>query len=79
MSIQAIPWGFVSIDGHGRTETPVQKVSVLEGTHHIEVFYEPENKRLTKVISLKPNQHLLCIANFQKKDENSLSCSDLKL
>lgn len=75
VSIQAIPWGYVLIDGQGRSETPVQKKSLAAGTHRLEISYEPENLKVSRTISLKPNQHLFCLANF-RNHEKTLTCGE---
>ena len=75
VSIQAIPWGYVFIDGQGRSETPVQKKSLTAGTHRIEITYEPENLKVSRTIHVKPEQHLFCLANF-RNHEKTLTCGE---
>ncbi len=75
LSVQAIPWGFVSIDGQGSSETPLQKRAMEAGNHRVEVVYEPDHAHVSQTVRIKSNEHLFCIANF-KKDEKTFSCHD---
>ena len=73
LSVNAIPWGYVSIDGNGRMETPVQKKLLKPGPHTIKVFYEPEHLIFTASVDIKPRNHTRCIANFEKEN-GGVSC-----
>ncbi len=65
ISIQAVPWGFVSIPGlFSKKETPIQNARIAPGNYILKVFHEPTNQSLQKKISLKSESKIMCIARF---------------
>ncbi len=72
LSVQAIPWAYVMIDGKGPRETPLQELELSVGKHSIEVIYEPEEKKVSLSFELKENDKKLCLVNF--KEDAQLRC-----
>jgi serine/threonine protein kinase len=73
ISVQANPWGYVTIPGSVyRKETPVQNLKLKPGTYIVRVFHEPTNQRLEKRIDVKVESRTKCLARFGKNP--SLSC-----
>jgi len=65
LSVQAIPWGYVTIDGGRRMETPVRKLPLKTGRHRVSVFYEPEGATLSSGFNLAAGGQVVCVANFR--------------
>ncbi|QQR80313.1 MAG: hypothetical protein IPJ69_13545 [Deltaproteobacteria bacterium] len=65
VSVQALPWGFVKIDGQAIQETPVIKKSLTVGVHTLEVVYEPDDSHLKTSIDVKENEEMMCVATFK--------------
>lgn len=72
LSLQAIPWGFVTIDKGKRMEAPIHRLALAVGVHQIKVFYEPENRLLSRTLQVQANQHHRCVADFSKS--STLRC-----
>lgn len=68
ISVQANPWGFVTIPGYiSRKETPVTNLKLKPGTYVVKVFHEPTNKTLQKRIDVKSESRTKCLARFGKR------------
>lgn len=66
LSVQAIPWGAVVVDGRGqRMETPLKSLPLPLGRHAIRVFYEPDGSTLSSTIHLTAGKEILCVADFR--------------
>lgn len=76
VSVQAIPWGYVTIDGGGRRwETPARKLSLKPGKHRVEVFYEPEGVRVSENIEVVSSEEVVCVASFKGgKEGKQIQC-----
>ncbi len=73
LSIQALPWGLVKIDGVILHETPVIKKALSAGVHRVEVSYEPEGSRVASAVLVRENEEKKCVADFKRK-ERKLRC-----
>ncbi|MCL2325721.1 MAG: protein kinase [Proteobacteria bacterium] len=61
LTVKATPWAVVSIDGTriGNSGTaPLTNRSMASGTHRIDLTFPSKNKRVTKTVTIKPNQHV---------------------
>ncbi len=66
LSVQAIPWGYVTVDGGGkRWETPVRRLPLSAGQHSVKVLYAPEGTVVTSNVRLENDRELVCVANFR--------------
>lgn len=74
LSVQAIPWGYVSIDGGGRRETPLRKTSLKTGKHSLRVLYEPDGRTVATSIRLKAGENMVCVADF--RGEKTIRCGN---
>ncbi|MBI1908583.1 MAG: serine/threonine protein kinase [Deltaproteobacteria bacterium] len=63
LSIQAVPWASVSIDGQPQIETPLRKRSLSLGKHLVKAYYS-DDKFLTKEIAIAEGNHIRCVVNF---------------
>jgi serine/threonine protein kinase len=66
LSVQAVPWGKVSVDGSGARETPVRRLSLKSGGHTVRVFYAPTNASVSAKIQIEPKREIVCIADFNR-------------
>ena len=67
VSIQAIPWGYVRVDGSPQKwETPVRKLPLKVGVHTVEVSYESENLVLSSKVMVEKDRDIVCVANFHE-------------
>ena len=65
VSVQAEPWGYVTIPGVlEKKETPVNAVSLKPGSYTVRVFYEPENLWAEAKLVAAAGQQYHCLANF---------------
>ncbi|MBI3541471.1 MAG: serine/threonine protein kinase [Deltaproteobacteria bacterium] len=70
LSVQAIPWGYVTIDGGAqRRETPLRRLALKSGSHKVEIRYEPEGIVVSSNIELANGQEIVCLANFKGNKE----------
>jgi serine/threonine protein kinase len=72
VSVQAVPWGYVSVDGAGRRETPVRRLPLKPGRHSIRVVYEPDGASVSTAVNLQSAQEIVCVANF--RGTRGISC-----
>lgn len=66
VSVQALPWGLVYLDGKSLGETPIANHSMTAGEHDLMVRYPPTNRKLTKKIALSPTSPVRCAVDFRK-------------
>jgi len=66
LSVLAVPWAYVRVDGSRRMETPVKDLALEEGSHQVWLFYEPENRVVTSQVTVKAGQKIRCLADFEK-------------
>lgn len=73
VSVQAIPWGDVFVDGSNKSlETPVQRLVLRSGRHVIKVVYEPDGSSLSSTIQIRSGAQILCVADF--RGERRMRC-----
>jgi hypothetical protein len=72
LSVQAIPWGYASIDGSGKRETPVRKISIKAGRHNVRVISGSDGASISSTIRLKADQSVVCVADF--REEKTIRC-----
>jgi serine/threonine protein kinase len=73
LSVRAIPWGSVSVDGgKARWETPVRRVPLAAGSHTVLVTYAPDGATASARISVAEGKEIVCIAKF--RGGKSLQC-----
>ncbi|MBI1908574.1 MAG: serine/threonine protein kinase [Deltaproteobacteria bacterium] len=73
LTVLAIPWGYVSIDRGPNQTSPLQKRRLAAGSHHVRIFYEPDNLTLETDLEIRPEGNHRCLANLQD-DPPSLHC-----
>ncbi|MFH1654015.1 MAG: serine/threonine-protein kinase [Pseudomonadota bacterium] len=73
ISVNAQPWGYVSIEGvTSNSETPFGPVEVTSGEYVVQVSYPPLDKVLTHRAVVENGQKLRCMAKFT--DVSTISC-----
>lgn len=70
LSVRAIPWGAVTIDGGKRRwETPVKRLPLPTGRHVVRIAYEPDGDSLSSAVTIMPGKEMICVANFRSGKE----------
>ncbi|MBI2083013.1 MAG: serine/threonine protein kinase [Deltaproteobacteria bacterium] len=65
LSVQVVPWGKIVIDGRDSYESPLQQLPLPEGTHHLQVSYDPEKKQYSKEVQLVSGGHTVCFTDVK--------------
>jgi serine/threonine protein kinase len=66
LSVQAVPWGTVSIDGGKRRwETPIRRLPLAAGRHTVRVAYEPDGSSLATSVTIVSGKEIVCVAKFR--------------
>ena len=73
LSVQAIPWGWVTIDQREARETPLKKIPLAAGDHSIQLIDSAKKKRLGASVKLLPEHHVICRTYFK---EEKIECHD---
>jgi len=68
LTLQARPWGIVSVPGliRGR-ETPIHRLQIKAGSHRIQVRYPPSDRTVSANLEVSPGSRFRCLADFQGK------------
>ena len=67
LSVQAIPWGYVTVDGGSRRwETPLRRLALKSGPHTIKVLYEPDGSFVSSDLKIVAADEIVCVANFRE-------------
>jgi hypothetical protein len=70
LSVQAVPWGTVSVDGGKRRwETPVRRLPLAAGRHRVRVTYEPDGTEVASSINVVSGKEIVCVAKFRSGKE----------
>lgn len=65
LEVFAKPWGYVSVSGVASRKTSPYKTSKIKpGTYKVSVFYEPEDKTVTKTVNIVMNKRTFCTVDF---------------
>lgn len=64
LNVQAVPWGYVTIDGGKRLETPVRRLPLKAGRHTVKVFQGP-NLAAASHITVVGGEEVVCVASFR--------------
>ncbi|HSA60583.1 MAG TPA: serine/threonine-protein kinase [bacterium] len=65
LSVQAVPWGTVRVDGGRGRETPVRRLPLSPGRHSVRVAYEPDGSSVAASITVVSGKEIVCIAKFR--------------
>lgn len=65
LSVQAIPWGTVTVDGGRGRETPVRRFPLAPGRHVVRVTYAPDGTSISSSVSVKSGREIVCIAKLR--------------
>jgi len=73
LSVQAVPWGYVYLDGQKkRRETPLRGLKLAAGTHQVKVVYQATGEVVERTVDIKGGKGVTCIARFGKN--KGISC-----
>lgn len=68
LSVQAIPWGYVYLDGSSkRLETPLRLLSLRAGRHTLKVMHQASGESVQRTIDISGGKSVTCIARFGEK------------
>jgi len=73
ISVQAIPWGTVTVDGGRGRETPVKRLSLSPGRHNVRVSYAPEGTAVSTSVRVEPGREIVCFAKL--REGKKITCS----
>jgi len=66
VSVQAVPWGTIHIDGGKRRwETPIRRIPLSPGRHTVRVTYDPDGSVLSSSITVLSGKEIVCVAKFR--------------
>jgi hypothetical protein len=72
LTVNAVPWGTVTVDGAGKRETPVRRLPLAAGKHSVRVRYEPDGSSVSATVTVAAGKEIVCVANFRSGKE--LTC-----
>lgn len=72
LTVNAVPWGTVTVDGAGKRETPVRRLPLAAGKHSVRVRYEPDGSAVSATVTISAGKEIVCVANFRSGKE--LTC-----
>ncbi len=65
LSVQAVPWGTVTVDGGRGRETPVRRLPLAPGRHAVRVAYEPDGSSVAASVTVVSGKEIVCVAKFR--------------
>ncbi len=74
LSVQAIPWGTVTVDGGRGRETPVRRLALAPGRHVVRVTYAPDGTAVATSVLIKSRGEIVCIAKL--RGGKTITCGD---
>ena len=68
LSVQAVPWGYVYLDGASkRRETPLRLLTLSAGRHILKVVQGASGESVQRKIDISGEKSVTCIAHFGEK------------
>lgn len=67
LTVQAFPWGKVTVGNRVSEDTPLSELKLPMGTHKVTVTYPPTGKKVSKKVFISKNQAVTCTARFLTK------------
>jgi serine/threonine-protein kinase len=65
LSVRAIPWGTVTVDGGRGREAPVRRLALKPGRHTVRVAYEPDGSSVAASVQVLSGKEIVCVAKFR--------------
>jgi serine/threonine-protein kinase len=65
LTLGALPWAHVTIDGEKRPDTPLSKISIPAGPHQVRLVCPPTGKELKFSITIEPGKELRRVADLR--------------
>jgi hypothetical protein len=67
LTLGALPWAHVSIDGEKRPDTPLSKISIAAGPHQVRLVCPPTGKELKFSVTIEPGKELRRVADLRSE------------
>jgi hypothetical protein len=65
LTLGALPWAHVTIDGEKRADTPLSKVALTAGPHQVRLVCPPTGKELRFVVQIDPGKETRKVADLR--------------
>jgi len=65
LTLGALPWAHVTIDGEKRADTPLSKVALAAGAHQVRLVCPPTGKELRFTVQIEPGKETRRIADLR--------------
>ncbi|MBI2981865.1 MAG: hypothetical protein HYY44_06195 [Deltaproteobacteria bacterium] len=67
LSFQVIPWGQVMVDNKDSYESPLHRLPLSEGVHHLKVSYGGSKDDFETSVEIRSGVHLVCFSTLKKR------------
>ena len=65
LTLGALPWAHVTIDGEKRPDTPLSKVALPAGAHQVRLVCPPTGKELRFTVQIEPGHETRKVADLR--------------
>lgn len=65
LTLGALPWAHVTIDGDKRPDTPLSKVALAAGPHQVRLVCPPTGKELRFTVQIEPGREIRRVADLR--------------
>jgi hypothetical protein len=65
LTLGAVPWAHVTIDGEKRPDTPLARLSLAAGAHAVRLSCPPTNRELRFTVQIEPGKELRHVADLR--------------
>ena len=65
LTLGALPWAHVTIDGDKRPDTPLSKVALAAGPHQVRLVCPPTGKELRFTVQIEPGRETRRVADLR--------------
>jgi hypothetical protein len=65
LTLGAVPWAHVTIDGEKKPDTPLAKLSIAAGSHAVRLSCPPTGRELRFTIQIEPGRELRKVADLR--------------
>jgi len=65
LTLGALPWAHVTIDGDKRPDTPLSKIALAAGAHQVRLVCPPTGKELRFTVQIEPGKETRKVADLR--------------